>query len=93
MSLLEPADFYREKHGWVYEALIDLYERHEPADLVTVGESTIIMTIPAPAPIIVTATAAVPAAPAAPAAPHAAMTFNANWSGHKCRGRSLAGGL
>ena len=38
MNLLQPGDFYREKHTWIYEALIDLYERHEPVDLVTVAD-------------------------------------------------------
>jgi replicative DNA helicase len=29
-------DFYREKNGWVYKALVDLHERNEPVDLVTI---------------------------------------------------------
>lgn len=33
---LRPADFYREKHAWVYEALLNLHERGEPADMLTV---------------------------------------------------------
>jgi len=28
-------DFYREKNGWVYQAILDLHERREPADFVT----------------------------------------------------------
>jgi replicative DNA helicase len=35
-DLLEPADFYREAHGRIYKAMIDLYGRAEPVDLVTV---------------------------------------------------------
>jgi replicative DNA helicase len=34
-SLLEADDFYREKNGWVYQAILDLHERREPADFVT----------------------------------------------------------
>jgi replicative DNA helicase len=32
---LKPEDFYREKNGWIYAAVLDLYDRHEPADFVT----------------------------------------------------------
>src|SRR5450756_2720790 len=28
-------DFYREKNGWVYQAILDLHERREPADFLT----------------------------------------------------------
>ena len=38
MNLLQPGDFYREKHTWVYEALLDLYERQGAVDLVTVAD-------------------------------------------------------
>ena len=34
-SFLAPEDFYREKNGWVYEAIRDLHNRREPADFVT----------------------------------------------------------
>ena len=34
-SFLEPDDFYREKNGWIYQAILDLHERREPADFVT----------------------------------------------------------
>jgi replicative DNA helicase len=33
---LRPDDFYREAHGQVYAAILDLHERREPADFVTV---------------------------------------------------------
>lgn len=33
---LTPADFYREKHKWIYEVLLLLHERNEPADPVMV---------------------------------------------------------
>jgi replicative DNA helicase len=33
---LRPDDFYREAHGRVYAAILDLHERREPADFVTV---------------------------------------------------------
>src|SRR4030042_4357818 len=35
-DLLEPPDFYREAHGRIYQAMLDLYGRGEPVDLVTV---------------------------------------------------------
>jgi len=35
-SFLRPRDFYRERHGWLYEALLSLNERHEPLEFVTV---------------------------------------------------------
>jgi replicative DNA helicase len=33
---LQPDDFYREAHGQIYGAILDLHERREPADFVTV---------------------------------------------------------
>ncbi len=35
MEVLQPDDFYRESHSKIYKALIDLSERDEPADLIT----------------------------------------------------------
>ncbi len=35
-TILRTEDFYREKHGWVYEAALSLHERREPIDLLTV---------------------------------------------------------
>jgi replicative DNA helicase len=32
---LRPEDFYREAHGQIYQAVLDLHERREPADFVT----------------------------------------------------------
>jgi replicative DNA helicase len=37
-TFLAPDDFYVERHGWVYEAIRDLHERREPADLVTLTD-------------------------------------------------------
>lgn len=34
-SCLQPDDFYREAHSQIYAAMLRLYERREPADLVT----------------------------------------------------------
>jgi replicative DNA helicase len=34
---LGPADFYREAHGRIYQAMLDLYGRGEPVDLVSVS--------------------------------------------------------
>ncbi|HPQ80526.1 MAG TPA: DnaB-like helicase N-terminal domain-containing protein, partial [bacterium] len=36
IELLEPVDFYREAHGKIYQAILELYQKSEPADLVTV---------------------------------------------------------
>jgi replicative DNA helicase len=35
-DLVQPADFYREAHGRIFQAMLDLYGRGEPVDLVTV---------------------------------------------------------
>ena len=37
-DFLRPADFYRQANGTVYEAIIELYDRREPIDIVTVSE-------------------------------------------------------
>ncbi len=37
-TFLQPSHFYREKHKWVYEALLALHQRGESADLVTVAD-------------------------------------------------------
>src|SRR5438105_14133267 len=34
---LRPDDFYREAHGWIYGAVLDLYARREPGDPVTLS--------------------------------------------------------
>src|SRR5438477_3142971 len=34
---LRSDDFYREAHGWIYGAVLDLYARREPGDLVTLS--------------------------------------------------------
>ena len=35
IELVQPLDFYRETHRHIYEAILSLYQRNEPADLVT----------------------------------------------------------
>jgi replicative DNA helicase len=37
-TFLQPTDFYVERHGWVYEAVLELHERRQPADLVTLSD-------------------------------------------------------
>jgi len=37
-EFLKPEDFYRQAHANVYRAMLDLFERREPVDLVTVAE-------------------------------------------------------
>jgi replicative DNA helicase len=34
-GILEARDFYRERNGLIYQAMIDLYDRHEPVDYLT----------------------------------------------------------
>ena len=38
-SFLKPDAFYREQNRWVYEAILDLHNREEPLDFVTLTES------------------------------------------------------
>jgi replicative DNA helicase len=37
-EFLRPEHFYKDAHGHIYEAILSLYERREPADIVTVPE-------------------------------------------------------
>jgi replicative DNA helicase len=34
--MIRPEDFYREKHGWIYDTVLALHERREPIDFLTV---------------------------------------------------------
>ncbi|MCX5901815.1 MAG: replicative DNA helicase, partial [Proteobacteria bacterium] len=38
LEIIKTEDFYRESHRQIYQAMIDLYEKNEPADLITVTE-------------------------------------------------------
>jgi replicative DNA helicase len=38
-DFLKPEDFYRQAHGRIYAAMLDLSERREPIDIVTVSEA------------------------------------------------------
>src|SRR5436189_1442177 len=38
-EFLRPADFYRQANGRIYAAALDLFERREPIDIVTVAEA------------------------------------------------------
>ena len=38
-EFLRPEDFYRQANGRIYAAIVDLFERREPIDIVTVAES------------------------------------------------------
>ena len=38
LEILRPEDFYREAHRVIYRAIIDLYERNEAVDMLTVTE-------------------------------------------------------
>src|SRR3989344_3631845 len=35
-EFLRPQHFYKEAHGYIFSAMMDLYEAHEPIDVVTV---------------------------------------------------------
>jgi len=37
-NFLRAADFYRERHGWIYDAMLTLNDRREPLDFVTLVE-------------------------------------------------------
>ncbi len=37
-SFLRPDDFYVPKNGWIYQVILDLHERREPVDLVTLRD-------------------------------------------------------
>jgi len=38
VELLREEDFYRESHRLIFQGMTDLYNRHEPVDLITLGE-------------------------------------------------------
>jgi replicative DNA helicase len=38
LEILSPSDFYRDNHRKIYSAMIELYERHEPIDLITITD-------------------------------------------------------
>lgn len=38
LEVLSPGDFYRESHRKIFSAILNLYERNEPADLITLSE-------------------------------------------------------
>jgi replicative DNA helicase len=37
-NFLRAQDFYRERHGWIYDAMASLNEKHEPLDFVTLTD-------------------------------------------------------
>ena len=39
IEILSPDDFYRDAHRFIYEAVLELFDRGEPIDLVTVTEA------------------------------------------------------
>src|SRR5215207_8060719 len=38
-EFLRPEDFYRQANGTIFKAMLELFERREPVDLITVAES------------------------------------------------------
>src|SRR3989338_10948580 len=39
IEILRPDSFYRDAHRFIYESIVDLFDRGEPVDLVTVTEN------------------------------------------------------
>ena len=37
LELITPADFYKDGHRIIFEAMIDLFEKNEPYDLLTIS--------------------------------------------------------
>lgn len=37
-TFLQPGHFYRDQNGWIYGAVLSLYQRREPPDLVTLSQ-------------------------------------------------------
>ena len=35
LTILKPQDFYEERHQTIFEAMVDLYDNHQPVDLLT----------------------------------------------------------
>lgn len=40
-ALLKPADFYRESHGVIFGSILELHERNQPADFITVTDDLV----------------------------------------------------
>ncbi|HLS52718.1 MAG TPA: DnaB-like helicase N-terminal domain-containing protein, partial [Tissierellaceae bacterium] len=38
VEIIRPEDFYREANGEIYEAILDLFNKGEPVDLITLSE-------------------------------------------------------
>lgn len=38
IDILTPEDFYEERHGLIYEAMLNLFEKRRPVDIVTLSE-------------------------------------------------------
>ncbi len=38
-DIVSRSDFYDDNHGIIYEAILDLYKKNKPIDLVTVSEA------------------------------------------------------
>ena len=37
-AFLKPESFYHEKNRWIYEAIVELYDKREPLDFITLSE-------------------------------------------------------
>ncbi|MGE0200648.1 MAG: replicative DNA helicase [Candidatus Melainabacteria bacterium] len=39
VEIIKPADFYRQAHQLIYEAVLSLFDKNEPVDIITVSET------------------------------------------------------
>jgi len=37
IDVVKPDDFYKDSHRLIYDAMLDLFDRHEPIDILTIG--------------------------------------------------------
>lgn len=37
IDIIKPEDFYKDSHRLIFETMLDLFERHEPIDILTIG--------------------------------------------------------
>ena len=41
LTILRPRDFYEKRHQEIFQAMLELYDRHQPVDLLTLRWSTV----------------------------------------------------
>ena len=43
VEILKPEDFYREEHKLIFSAMVNLYGRSEPIDIITVKDELVLL--------------------------------------------------